>query len=71
MIRALTIHEVSNVVQLSPATVRRLVRANKFPAPARFSPRRPRWLASQVEAWMQTQAGVEVGGDDAGGPAAA
>ncbi|MEM6891930.1 MAG: AlpA family phage regulatory protein [Pseudomonadota bacterium] len=37
---------------LSEPTIYRLVKANKFPSPFYVSDRSPRWVESEVKAWM-------------------
>ena len=46
---------VPNVVPFSPATLWRLVKAGKFPAPVHLSDRITAWRVEDVRAWMQAR----------------
>lgn len=49
----LDLEAVSGVLSLSIASVKRLVREDKFPKPRMLSGRRVAWLVNEVEAWAQ------------------
>lgn len=50
----LSIREVASRVGLSSGYLRKLVIAQRFPAPShRFGPRAVRWLNSDIEAWIK------------------
>lgn len=46
---------VPNIVPFSSATLWRLVKAGKFPAPVRLADRVTAWRAEDVRAWMQAR----------------
>ncbi|WP_408740328.1 helix-turn-helix transcriptional regulator [Acetobacter sp. AN02] len=61
----LSIREVASRVGLSSGYVRKLVIAQKFPAPShRFGPRAVRWLDSDLEAWLKKNASKRGGHKD-------
>jgi predicted DNA-binding transcriptional regulator AlpA len=43
---------------LSPATMRRLVVDDGFPAPVRLSRNRVAWLREQIDRWLDRKAGT-------------
>ena len=48
--------EVAARLRMSRATLYVLLRTNpEFPAPLRVSPRRPRWRAAEIDAWVETR----------------
>jgi prophage regulatory protein len=47
----LDLQAVAEAVSLSEASVKRLVREEKFPKPRMLSGRRVAWLTSEVEVW--------------------
>jgi prophage regulatory protein len=49
----LDLQAVSDALSLSEASVKRLVREDKFPKPRMLSGRRVAWLTNEVEAWAQ------------------
>lgn len=53
--QALRIEAVAELVDLSPSTVYRLAREGRFPSPRRVTERVPRWLRSEIIAWLQTR----------------
>ena len=50
--RALTPDAVATLLGVSPSTVRRLVRRGLLPPPIRVGDS-PRWLASELAAWLR------------------
>lgn len=44
------------LIPVSPATIWRWVREDKFPAPIRLSGRVTAWEVAKVDAWIQSQA---------------
>lgn len=46
---------VTSITAMSENTVRRLVRAGKFPAPVPLSNRCVRWRANDITIWLQSQ----------------
>ncbi|WP_172493696.1 helix-turn-helix transcriptional regulator [Gluconobacter oxydans] len=61
----LSIREVASRVGLSSGYLRKLVIAQKFPAPShRFGPRAVRWLDSDLEAWLKKNASKRGGPKD-------
>ncbi len=49
----LTLAEVADLLQISPRSVQRLVDAGDFPAPIQLGSNRPRWVRSEIDAWLQ------------------
>ena len=45
--------EVERRTGLSCTSIYRLMRVGAFPEPVRVGPRAVRWLASEIEAWLQ------------------
>ena len=50
----LNIHEVATMVDLSKATIYRLINNGKFPPPKKLSVRRVCWFREQIEDWLNT-----------------
>jgi excisionase family DNA binding protein len=50
--RVLVINEVSERLQISPRTLRRLVATGRFPAGRRIGPRLLRWTEEDVRAFL-------------------
>lgn len=48
-------HEVTKLVGLSRSTIYVLVKDGKFPSPIQVGPRAVRWLASEVDAWIDSR----------------
>ena len=48
-------HEVTKLVGLSRSTLYVLVKDGKFPSPIQVGPRAVRWLASEVDAWIDSR----------------
>jgi predicted DNA-binding transcriptional regulator AlpA len=49
---------VPDVLPFSSATLWRLVKAGKFPAPVRLSDRITAWRVEDVRTWMQARGGT-------------
>ena len=60
MVAILTIDEVLSAVKCSRSTLYVLMRREAFPAPFKVGPRRNRWVASEVEAWLEKQVAARV-----------
>ncbi|MDX5300097.1 MAG: AlpA family phage regulatory protein [Gammaproteobacteria bacterium] len=52
--------QVTDVTTLSKASIYRLLRDRKFPAPVRIGERRVAWRLSDVMGWLDQRAGVTV-----------
>ena len=52
---------VSRMTTLDPQMIDRLVKAKRFPAPAKLSYKVRRWVISQVEDWCRRQADDDFG----------
>ena len=50
--RTVTIQEVADALQVAPSTVRRWVRADRFPAPLRIG-RSWRWTLPVISQWIE------------------
>ena len=48
----LDIHEVKNIIGLSPTTINEMRRKGIFPQPVLLHRRAVRWVESEVRAWM-------------------
>lgn len=55
--RVLDKKSVAARINLSVATLDRMVRSRRFPAATRLSPRRIGWRLSSVEAWLSANTG--------------
>ena len=44
----LDVHQVAELVQVAPATIRRWVQNNEFPAPRKYGPKFQRWVEEDV-----------------------
>ena len=59
--RALSMREVTEKTGMSKSTIYRWIRAGEFPNGKRFGKCSVRWLESAIDAWMQSQEGLENG----------
>ena len=50
-----TRHELEQLLKVSPATIYRWIKEDKFPAPIRLGANMVRWKASHIEAWMMAR----------------
>jgi excisionase family DNA binding protein len=55
-IRLLTPQEVAQALRLGVRTVRAMVAAGTFVQPVMVNPRRPRWRAEDIRAWLEKKA---------------
>jgi prophage regulatory protein len=53
--RLYAIHEVAALTSLSKATVHRLYKSGRFPAPIVIGPRRVAWRASTIAQWIDAR----------------
>ena len=60
MIEILTIDEVLTAVKCSRSTLYVLMRSGGFPRPLKVGLRHNRWLASEVEEWIEERAAARV-----------
>lgn len=58
--RILKLPEVLEVTGLSKSTLYRLIKSGDFPKPVRLTSQRVGWLASQVQAWMESLQAVDL-----------
>lgn len=49
----LTLAQVADLLLVSARSVQRLVEAGDFPAPIQLGSNRPRWLRSEIDAWLE------------------
>jgi prophage regulatory protein len=63
--RLLRIADVATGAALSAATIWRRVADGSFPKPLYVGPKMPRWLASEVEAWIADRAALRDTGAEA------
>lgn len=52
----LTLKEVADELRVAPRTVQRMVADGDFPAPIQLGSNRPRWLRSEIDAWLEREA---------------
>lgn len=57
--RIIRLPEVKSAVGLSAATIYRRIKAGEFPAPIKLGKHASGWTLSEIEDWIQTQAGPE------------
>lgn len=55
--RIIRMPEVESTVGLSAATIYRRIKAGEFPAPVKLGKHASGWLLSEVQGWIQKQAG--------------
>ncbi|KIH76888.1 hypothetical protein GFER_07275 [Geoalkalibacter ferrihydriticus DSM 17813] len=48
----LSIWQVTTMVNLSKATIYRMIQSGDFPGAYRLSPKRVGWLQSEIQGWM-------------------
>ncbi|MPT26896.1 MAG: AlpA family transcriptional regulator [Achromobacter sp.] len=53
--RFLRIHQVSDMSGLARATIYQRMKLGQFPAQVRIGPKSVAWLASDIQAWMQSR----------------
>ena len=51
---------VPHLIPVSPATLRRMVRAGEFPPPVRLSKRVTAWRVEEVRGWMNSRQAAAV-----------
>lgn len=64
----LTLKDLGIVLQLSPRTIRRLVRAGRLPGPVQLQSR-PRWNADEVRRWLERGSVYSTGSNSSRAPA--
>lgn len=52
-VQIMRMHHVTAKIELSRATIYRLTKAGKFPAPKRLSPNAIGWLESDIDHWIK------------------
>lgn len=53
--RFLRIHQVSDMSGLARATIYQRIKLGQFPTQVRIGPKSVAWLASDIQAWMQSR----------------
>lgn len=52
MIELIAMRELAKALKLDRNAIYEMIKKNKFPQPLKISPRKFRWIASDVEKWV-------------------